>query len=479
MVIVRAVLLLLLLSFGGGAFALIQPEDKYTMGLGPYQSNCGASTRFYAGTPEAVPAATATGLTACAGFSVTWTGKHVTGGGTYGTGEIYAGGGFAYSDQIVKIAGTCPAGSTAVAGGCQCNTGNAENGGQCVNADARCAADIGKVGVINFTEGYTRTPDEGDRMAVVSSASGGTGINYPPADGKFCHEGCTVSAQTAGPGTQPWVSQFANAQGLYRRSIDFPTINLGTSCTANDSTDKAIKADTPPPPCPGAVGEVNGRTACVGTAEKPVYAQPLGQPPAPAIAGNPTSGPKPATGDGSGTGSAGRTPTAGDGSNGGGPAAAGVGGKGGGAGGTAAGAGTGAGTGTGSSGTGTVPKPGTGEEQAACGAPGQPKCAIDETGTPKDGKDVMDPLKAAQDKNAADSKSAIEAAASMQGPSWTFSFQLPTGCSAYSVASFKGLTFSMNPCTYQSTIHDLMSMVWAAATAMCLIAMVGKTIREA
>lgn len=126
------------------------------------------------------------------------------------------------------------------------------------------------------------------------------------------------------------------------------------------------------PPCPGFVGEVNGARGCYGTASKPINSVPpppkppgIGEP----DAGNPAAGAKPSTGEGSGSGGAGRTPSAGTGGSGGGPSGA-------------------AAAGSGVIPDGTTPKPMDGKEQAACGAPGQPKCGIDESGTPTkfDGK---------------------------------------------------------------------------------------------
>lgn len=311
-----------------------------------------------------------------------------------------------------------------------------------------CTPKAGQSTTVNFTEGYTRTTEEGDRAGVGP-------INTPPADGIVCSAGCKVAAQTSGPGVQPYVSLTPTAQGLYRRSLDLPAQHLGQSCSAgaggaagNDASVSPVAAS---PTCPGFVGEVNGKTGCYGTAAKPVIPTTIprsaDKPPVP---GNPAAGSKPATGEGSGSTGAGRTPAAGDGGNAGGPASAAVGPK------------------------GTVSKPVEGEEQAACGAPGQPKCQIDETGTPT-GTGEFDSGKTALDTNKDSVKTAIDGAANIQVPAWTFSFALPTGCTAYNTG-IKG--FVMNPCQYQSTIHDLMSMVWAAVTAFCIIGMVGRTIRE-
>lgn len=51
---------------------------------------------------------------------------------------------------------------------------------------------------------------------------------------------------------------------------------------------------------------------------------------------------------------------------------------------------------------------------------------------------------------------------SVFGPSdWSWSFQFPTGCTPLVMADF-GVT--INPCEWQSMIHDLMSMIWIIST---------------
>ena len=162
----------------------------------------------------------------------------------------------------------------------------------------KCESKTGKTGILNFTEGYTRTPDEGDRTAV-------GGVAKPPADGAFCRDGCTVSAQTSGPGVNFYVSQYATDQGLFRRSADMPFVELGKPCTAATSgaqaaADKAIVPATPPPACPGYVGEVNGKKGCFGTADKPIVSIELDRTTASPQPGNPAAGEKPASGEGFG-----------------------------------------------------------------------------------------------------------------------------------------------------------------------------------
>lgn len=339
-------------------------------------------------------------------------------------------------------------------GGCQCKAGYIQREGLGCVADS-CKANSGKTGIVNWTEGYTATPNEGDRAAI-------GGYNKPPSDGNICENGCMVSAQTSGAGVTFFVSQQPTANGLYRRSADFPTVALGTPCTASEKAANSPQA--PEPKCEGTVGQVNGKTVCVSTPAAPTTTTPMPAPSTTPIAGNPAAGAAPTSGEGSGTGSTGRTPDAGTGGNSGGSASAGVGGKGGTAGGT-------------SSGTGTVKAPAAGEQQAACGAPGQPVCDVKVS--EKDMPEGKDAYKSATDQikeNADETKKGIDGAANITAPSWTFSFQFPTGCAPYDTG-LRG--FVLNPCRYQSTIHDLMSMIWAAVTVFAIIGMVGRTIREA
>jgi hypothetical protein len=353
----------------------------------------------------------------------------------------------------------CPANSVAVSGGCQCAASFDESAGQCVPHVNQCTSKTGVVGILSWTEGYTRTPDEGDRQAVGPVAS-------PPSSGEVCDAGCKVSLQMSGPGVQPFVSQSPTANGLYRRSVDYPKLGLGTECTGA-AADAGAVPTTPAPECPGSVGEVGGKVVCVGTASKPVSTVPLGQPSGPAIAGNPPAGGKPPSGEGSGNGSAGRTPASGNGTGTGGPAAAGVGGAGGAAGGTRTGGGSG-----------TSAAPAAGEQPTPCGAPGQPICSVrvDETGTPSGVGTTFDAATAQLEANKASTEAAINAAHSIAAPTWSFTFALPTGCTPYPM-EIKG--FVLNPCPYQGTIHDLMSMIWAAVTFFTITGMVGRTIRGA
>lgn len=111
-----------------------------------------------------------------------------------------------------------------------------------------------------------------------------------------------------------------------------------------------------------------------------------------------------------------------------------------------------------------------------CGLPNTPACKIDETGTPSGVGTTYDGAKTAIDTAKTSAETNITGAASIAAPAWSFSFALPTGCAPY-VTGIKGVV--LNVCQYQPTIHGLLSVIWAAATAFAMIGMVGRTIREA
>lgn len=247
----------------------------------------------------------------------------------------------------------------AVTGRASCPDGKPPgSGGQCADpAPSQCAANSGKETAINWTVGYTRTPniDSNPDWKLVGPP------NVVPAGGVMCDPVSSCKVAISFSNNTAYQSQSPTAQGLYRLSLDMPAQHLGESCTPSSAETTGASPQAPQPACPGAVGEVNGVLGCYGTASNPTRNDtPLAKP-APPVAGNPSAGQKPSSGEGSGTGGAGRTPTNGDGGPAGGPAAA---------------------AGSGTKPDGTVPKPDDGKEQANCGAPGQPKCGIDESGTP-------------------------------------------------------------------------------------------------
>lgn len=252
------------------------------------------------------------------------------------------------------VTNQCPANSSLSNGECSCAPGYVEQGGQCVNPDQRCQDKQGSTTIVNWTVGYTRSPDiDADpNWSLIGPP------NVIPADKQACNQGCKVSL---GDATMVYQSASPTPTGVYRLSLDMTATYGGSSCTAGDA-DGPLNPNQPIPPCPGFVGEVNGKLGCYGTAEKPVRDdKPAPKPPAPIDRGNPSAGEKPVAGEGSGNGGSGRTPANGNGGPAGGPAGA--------AGGTKP--------------DGTTDKPTDDKkEQQNCGAPGQPKCGIDESGTP-------------------------------------------------------------------------------------------------
>lgn len=361
------------------------------------------------------------------------------------TGAGVSGGYYFYPVASLPDGGVCPANSTPNgSGACDCASGSQEQGGQCVNPDQACQAKSGTSEIVNLTVAWQRTP---------STAFGEEWLHYTnvlrkDGTGSVCNGGCmqNFDSNEACPDCKAYVSQTASPQGLYRFSIDMLGHYTGGSCTEGP-TDQAAKADdSKDPSCPGFVGEVNGVKGCYGTADKPVRTEPP-DPNAdrkPRESGNPSAGTKPESGPGSGSGGAGRTPSTGSGGSQGGPASA-------------------AGSG---SGDGTTDKPEDGKEQQNCGAPGQPPCKLDESGTPgtfspnsgvKDYKDKMDQQRE-QIKGAGDGV--------FGGLNVFFSAPPVVGCSPFDLPNEMG---SIDPCAVVDGVRAVMAYLWAiAALWLCL-----------
>jgi hypothetical protein len=254
---------------------------------------------------------------------------------------------------------SCPANSTVSGSSCTCSANFQENSAHnaCEPETNLCTAKTGKPWITNFTVGYTRTDGLGSNSDDYACVGG---CNKLPASMQVCDAGCTVDM---GDPKAAWRSTEPTQNGLYRMSIDFVSVPTGAKCNQSAS-DAPVNPSTPEPPCPGFVGEINGKKGCYGTAGSPINTTQADRSVSGAAPGNPAAGNKPISGEGSGSTGAGRTPTAGTGGPSGGPASAAIGPK------------------------GVISKPAEGQEQQACGAPGQPKCGIDETGTP-DGKGVL------------------------------------------------------------------------------------------
>lgn len=241
---------------------------------------------------------------------------------------------------------TCPSNSTLVGSQCVCSAGYTENGSSCINSQCQ----VGQAYTFNRTEGWGRSADADANDLVVDHGPPGF---YGYSDGVCVGDIARVD--------RCWRSQEPGPQGLYRTSCDYTMLISGEASPG--SGDSAAAPTTPVPPCPGVLGEFNGKPLCVGTASNPL---PPSQdaPNQPTGAGNPSAGVKPSAGPGSGSDGAGRTPATGTGGNDGGPAGAAV--------------------GRGGSGPRGIPGQDGENAQAVCGAPPLPACnvKVDETGTP-------------------------------------------------------------------------------------------------
>lgn len=294
-----------------------------------------------------------------------------------------------------------------------------------------CAENANKDLVLNYTSGYSRSAaDDAPRVIAVTVPYGGVA----------CHNGCRVSVGY--DVVEGWQSNSPTSSGLYRQSVDVKSVWYGSQCQASDQPSEISDRDAPP--CVGDTTMVNGKPVCSGNAENPVRND-LPSDGRPKSDGNPTAGEKV---EGS------REPVDGDGGPRGGP-----------------GNGTGGNGGPGD-GDGTVDKPGEDKEQQACGAPGQPRCRIDETGTPT-GRGVLDGAGAELEASKGAFLDAINAAKEITAPEWTWTFQLPTACGPIDLGAFD---MSIDICQWQPMIHDLLSIAWIAATIWFSIGLVGRTL---
>jgi len=110
-------------------------------------------------------------------------------------------------------------------------------------------------------------------------------------------------------------------------------------------------------------------------------------------------------------------------------------------------------------------------EIITCGLPGTPPCKIDEGGTPNSAD--IDTAEVDEAKGQAIGK--INDLSGLQAPAWTWSFELPSGCSPVTVGPFAGRSVVVDLCEYQGMIHDLAALIWAAFTIWACVGMVGRT----
>lgn len=307
-----------------------------------------------------------------------------------------------------------------------------------------CSTQAGQSKIVNFTVGYTRSPniDTDPNWKLVGAP------NKVPSSGLLCNPSSPCELRFSGfsDSDMAWQSAAPTPNGLYRLSLDISATVTGNTCTPTELDTAALSKTAPIPPCPGFTGEVNGVPGCYGTASSPTSNDVSEPKPKTPQSGNPTAGEKPSTGEGSGTGGAGRTPSTGDGGPGGGPAAA---------------------AGSGTKPDGTTPKPGEGKEQANCGAPGQPKCGIDEGGTPS----KFEGDKAALDKWKSDveaNRNTIKDADGSFFDSYSMFFAVPpiVPCEPIELPNDQVLT---RQCDVVEGTRSVMSYIWAlAAIWICL-----------
>ncbi|MGY8587893.1 hypothetical protein QRO08_06365 [Paracidovorax citrulli] len=305
---------------------------------------------------------------------------------------------------------------------------------------------------LNYTRGWARGPLPNKQDQLGATADIPTSI---------CNEGCKYAVLG---NEQAYRSQVPSAQGLYRLSSDVSVIQTDQQCVA-DATTTAVSPQTPDKPCPGQLGELDGKPYCA-VAPGDTGVQPAGPPGKEADdKGNPSAGTKPSSGEGSGTGGVGRTPSQGSGGNAGGPAGAAFGGS---------------GNKPGDKPDGTTNKPGDGKEQAACGAPGQPKCAIDETGTPKVSPNEYDK---AVDQYKIDMDAIRAKVAGTEDKSyfegWKSMWFAPAvaACQPFALPSVLGVSLAIDPCAVVEGIRYFMAYVWAIVGLAICVQMIGRTIR--
>lgn len=353
---------------------------------------------------------------------------------------------------------SCPSGATLSGQSCTCTAPLVENAAHngCESEVNQCTAKAGQSTIVNWTVGFVRTEKMSDWDLVGEP-------NKLPATGTTCSAGCTMNIGTP---TEAWRSSEPTDQGLYRLSLDIAMQFTGGKCTSS-SGDKPVDPEAANPTCPGFVGEFNGKPGCFGTKGSPVNTIKMDPPAAEQGYGNPSAGNKPAAGPGAGSGGVGRTPLTGGGGNSGGSSSA----------------------ARNPGGTGTIDKPGDGKEQAACGAPGQPKCSIDESGTPTGHGMNQDQMEARVESMADGKKLAIldawggdddlrEGRKTHWGivPEWTRGgeckpwelFVLPAWLNSYSVG--------VDMCPYKIYIEGAMNFIWITLTIFGVLGMVRETL---
>ena len=338
----------------------------------------------------------------------------------------------------------------------------------------------GPKGSVNVTVGYHATPSTNIKLNPLVKADPFFKQLEKDRGGTMCYQGCKVGVHLPDEGADWWVSQVAGPNGLYRSSA---TIDIqGTSQQCSEAIPDAVTSTATPPACPGATSNVNGATVCLPSTTDTTP----GTAPTDAIRGNPSAGPtdpsKPTSERAPGPGGAGNGSGTGGASNGGGAS-----------GGPATGSNNtpgGKGCNDGSKSPelpcsgkgeldadGTTDKPGEDKEQQACGAPGQPKCRIDETGTP-DGKDAFNSAKEKLDSEFDKLTTELEKIKSPDGkdtswgvmPTW-----IQTGaCSPWNLGTLPIIDrqITIDICAIKPYVDGVMNFLWALGTFFAVISMV-------
>lgn len=184
-----------------------------------------------------------------------------------------------------------------------CSDGSAPVNGQCASGPppAACKSQGTPMGTMNFTIGYTRTPEDGAPYAIDYTTGP---IAY--AKRSFCIAGCGV---TITKGLTGWGAQVPAANGMYRQSVDSSTASTGLACQSTDVDNVVADPSIPAPACPGTLGHVNGKAVCLGTGTAGNSVPPTSL----TRNGNPVAGSSDSTPPNA------RTPAGGDGGNSGGP----------------------------------------------------------------------------------------------------------------------------------------------------------------
>jgi hypothetical protein len=109
-----------------------------------------------------------------------------------------------------------------------------------------------------------------------------------------------------------------------------------------------------------------------------------------------------------------------------------------------------------------------------CGLPGKPPCKLDESGT-GNGDGALNGAKGELTTYGTDAGALVGTASDANGKDtgWGFGFALPAACTPLDMGAY---ALSLNICQFQPAIHDLMSMVWLAATVFLIIGMVGRSV---